>query len=139
MDTVTENLKEMMRETRADISEIAKQVGRSNGPRNQISSDIMAQREAREWREKQDKQMLEVMNAIADLRRSQEMLMRIIKRRQSSFSSQGDPGDLLKVESMSTLKKKKKRKGSENLERSTSEPTAEEVEKKKSSKSKKKE
>ena len=90
VDTVTEVLKEMIRETRTDISEISKQVGRSNGPRTQASSEIMAQ-----------------------------------MRRQSSFSSQGDPGDLLKVESLSTLKKKKKRKTSDNLERSTSEPTAE--------------
>lgn len=138
VDTVSEILKEMIRETRTDISEISKQVGRSNGPRTQASSEIMAQKEAREWREKQDKQILEMMSAIVDLRKSQEMMMRFM-RRQSSFSSQGDPGDLLKVESLSTLKKKKKKKDSDNLERSTSEPTAEGTAKKKATKPKKKE
>ena len=137
VDTVAEVLKEMIRETRTDINEISKQVGRSNGPRTQAASDIMAQKEAREWREKQDKQTLEIMNAIADLRKSQEMMMRFL-RRQSSFSSQGDPGELLKIESLSTLKKKKKKKDSDNLERSTSEPTGEGTLKKKSKKETKK-
>lgn len=139
MDTVAEVLKEMIRETRADIAEVTKMVGRSNGPRTQASSDIMAQREAREWREKQDKQMLEMMNAIADMRKSQEMMMRFIKRRQSSFSSQGDPGDLLKVESSTLQRKKKKKKLADALERSASETAAEDGAKKKSTKSKKKE
>jgi len=137
VDTVTEVLKEMIRETRTDISEISKQVGRTNGPRTQASSEIMAQKEAREWREKQDKKTLEIMNAIGDLRKSQEMMMRFL-RRQSSISSQGDPGELLKIESLSTLKKKKKKKDSDNLERSTSEPTGEGTLKKKSKKETKK-
>ena len=138
VDTVAEVLKEMIRETRTDINEISKQVGRSNGPRTQAASEIMAQKEAREWREKQDKQMLEMMSAIVELKKSQEMMMRFM-RRQSSFSSQGDPGDLLKIESLSTLKKKKKKKDLDNLERSTSEPSGEGTLKKKGSKPKKKE
>ena len=130
VDTTTDVLKEMMKEMQTDVTEIAKQLGRNNKSNNvkpnSNTSDAMAQKEAREWREKMDTQMIEMMNAIADLRKSQEMIARVIKRRQSSFSSQGDPSDLLKVESLSTLKKKKKKRQTENLERSTSEPTGDE-------------
>eukprot|EP00794_Sanderia_malayensis_P014412 gene14412-15918_t len=135
MDTTIEVVKDMIKELRIEVNDVSKQVGKGTGvkkPTN-ATSEIMAQREAREWREKQDQQMKEVMNAIADLRKAQEMMNRALKRRQSSYSSQGEP-ELLTIDSAtSSLRRgrKKKKRTDASLERSTSEPAAEGTLKKK--------
>ncbi len=141
VDTTIEVVKDMIKELRIEVSDVSKQIGK-NGPRKtaSCSSEIMAQREAREWREKQDHQMKEVLHAIADLRKTQEMINRSLKRRQSSYSSTGEP-DLLTVDSAASLKRgrKKKKRPEASLERSTSEPATEGTLKKKSKSRKSKE
>ncbi len=135
MDTTIEVVKDMIKELRIEVNDISKQVGKNNGPKKgTCSSEIMAQREAREWREKQDEQIKQVLNAIADIRKTQELMNRALKRRQSSYSSQGEP-ELLTVDSSASLRRgrrKKKRETEASLERSASEPAAEGTLKKKS-------
>ena len=132
VDTTIEVVKDMIKELRIEMADISKQLGRSNGPRKgNVTSDVMAQREAQEWRRKQDVQMTEMMKAIADVRKTQELFNKINKRRQSSYSSQGEQELLTVGSAASLLKKKKKRRTDASMERSISEPAEDETKKRK--------
>ena len=127
MDKSLEFFKDMLKELRLEVKDIAKQVVRNGPKRSPVTNDVQNQKESKEWRNKQDKQAKELKELIIQLDKKVKQLTTFITHRGSSFSSKGEECDSDHLELPGTLKKlKKKKKKGDILERSISEGSASE-------------